>query len=661
MKGSVKVTKAFSGIGAEKIPDAFQILASWTENGEEKSAVLKISGELPENVTREGSGLSYSWTIDNLPVGTNVTFVESGYDVAGYDVTVTGSATADDKTTASAVAAIDPEIARFVNTYTESKGMLKITKRVTINGEMAPMGSPTPVDGTYTFVIKKDGKPINYGVLDGSEEAIVDGKVQIRINNGVPVYQVIKDLPVGEYTIEEETPTNNTILASATGGVSVSEDKVVSVEVKTTPVDASDDGRATFVNDYSTTSATVKKVWDDNESSDRPTSLTVELLADGESMDPVKTVTLNASDDWKATIDELPKYNNGVEIDYSWLETVPEGYYLTNVETEGLVTTLTNKPTKYDLKTSYVGTKFWDDTGATDRPSELAVTLYADGQPLTNIPQWNKDDANNQWVYTFSDLPVFNGNGQIIHYTAEETVPAGYAIADQQRTETSGTFGTIEYENGTDRVTPDNKVNWTLGSLIDLSFVAIKPTANGDVTVWTHRTPLPSEVTAITNAIKGGALPGCANRNIVFYSGTGAMHTPHGDVTVLQDGLNVTLDFGDTSVWSQFIVGQFNKNNSSKYEPGTTSFTNTKLKDFEFTKVWENGEGQSAEWPEGKSITVTFNASTTDSEKALADQTLTFSPTSVPEGWTVTADSTNKKYTFKTTGLAAKKDGKELT
>ena len=38
--------------------------------------------------------------------------------------------------------------------------------------------------------------------------------------------------------------------------------------------------------------------------------------------------------------------------------------------------------------------------------------------------------------------------------------------------------------------------------------------------------------------------------------------------------LRAVLDFGSTEVWNHFIVGQFNGNDSSNYEPGTTTFTN---------------------------------------------------------------------------------------
>ncbi len=58
-----------------------------------------------------------------------------------------------------------------------------------------------------------------------------------------------------------------------------------------------------------TTEATITKVWDDANNQDgiRPTSITMQLLADGEEVEG-KTVTLT-NDKLTDTITGLPKYN----------------------------------------------------------------------------------------------------------------------------------------------------------------------------------------------------------------------------------------------------------------------------------------------------------------------------------------------------------------
>ena len=95
----------------------------------------------------------------------------------------------------------------------EENGALKITKKVTVNTQ-TPAESDADllklVDGTYSFVVKKDGTPITEGKING--ENIVDGKVTITIQKGVSGTVEITDLPEGDYTVTEEPPTNGTAL-----------------------------------------------------------------------------------------------------------------------------------------------------------------------------------------------------------------------------------------------------------------------------------------------------------------------------------------------------------------------------------------------------------------------------------------------------------------
>ena len=534
----------------------------------------------------------------------------------------------------------------------QKPGSLKISKNVEVTGGSAA----NLADGTYTFEIwNADGTSRITKKADGSTDI---GTLQITVTDGVadPAELTVDGLTAGTYLVKETASTNTgTMIDTSVSGYNASLGGIV---VTVSPGDVEEVQTAAFTNKYETTSVTVKKVWDDNNSSDRPQSLTVTLLADGEPTD--KTVTLSEQNHWEDSIDGLPKYKEGVEIDYHWLEgSMPDGYFLTDISKDGAVTTLTNKLLKYDLKTSYTGIKSWtdDNNKYSTRPHELTVTLYADGEALSNEPVWNYDAGTNQWAYTFENLPVFSKDGTLIHYTAQETVPGGYIKTDESQTPTTGQFGTVTYENGRERVTPDNQIVWKLGSLIDLSFVAIKPTANGDVVVWTHRAPVPSEKTAITNAIRDGALPGCQNRNIVFYSGTGDVYTPHGNVHVTydQEHLSVTLDFGSTDVWSQFIVGQFNKNNSSSYNIGTTAFTNElETTDISGKKTWAI-EGEDI--PADPILTLTRTVTTDDGEgntTTSAPETVTVTvngnPVHLQPAWT----GTGKEKTFTYTGLPKK-------
>ena len=82
-------------------------------------------------------------------------------------------------------------------------------------------------------------------------------------------------------------------------------------------------------------SLTVKIDWEDedNHNDKRPDSVTA-ILSNG------KDVVLKKND-WSATINDLPVYENDEEIVYTWTEETPTGYSL-SIKTNGDTTTLTN-------------------------------------------------------------------------------------------------------------------------------------------------------------------------------------------------------------------------------------------------------------------------------------------------------------------------------
>jgi LPXTG-motif cell wall-anchored protein len=85
--GAVEVTKSFSGIDA--LPAGFKITAAYTANGIAHTVELTTS---TTGMTGSGTAADpYKWTISNLPIGTEVTFTESGYEATDYTVAVTGN------------------------------------------------------------------------------------------------------------------------------------------------------------------------------------------------------------------------------------------------------------------------------------------------------------------------------------------------------------------------------------------------------------------------------------------------------------------------------------------------------------------------------------------------------------------------------------------
>ncbi len=174
-----------------------------------------------------------------------------------------------------------------------------------------------------------------------------------------------------------------------------------------------------------TTSVSVTKVWSDSEDQDgiRPDSVTVTLLADGQSTG--KTVTLSEDNGWTASFDNLDKYSIGKEIDYTVEEEDVSGYTvsITGDATEGY--TITNSHTTETTSVSV--TKVWSDNEDQDgiRPESVTITLLADGQSTGKTVTLSED---NGWTASFDNLDKYS-NGKEISYTVEEEDVSGYTVS----------------------------------------------------------------------------------------------------------------------------------------------------------------------------------------------------------------------------------------
>jgi len=370
----------------------------------------------------------------------------------------------------------------------------------------------------------------------------------------------------------------------------------------TSPIDFS---TSITAENHEITEASVEKIWNDNNDSahKRPASLTVNLMADGIITD--KTVTLSNENSWTDTISGLPKYNNGVEIDYYWHEGImPDGYFLTSASVNGTITTLTNSLSDYDLWTDYSGTKTWNDeeNRFNTRPHELHVTLYASKALMNPDGTVKTDESGNivygqpeqapypivwdttvtPWEYNFDHLPVFDENGNVIKYFAEETVPGSYIMTSVQ-TPTKYTLGTIWTDNGSQYI--QNKetqsvLEWQMSSMIDLPFVVVKNTSGRPAYIWSPRVPTPAEKAAIFNYVKtlhGWHIPNPVENTTWYVSSTVIENPGHGNVTVEFDPENLLtkLVFSEHDNWAQFIIGQLKiPAGEDKYNIGTTAFTN---------------------------------------------------------------------------------------
>ena len=195
------------------------------------------------------------------------------------------------------------------------------------------------------------------------------------------------------------------------------------------PTQAADNVWVTAITNHytpETTSATVKKIWQDDANRDakRPDSLTVILTGDGER---VGEYALSVDEGWTLTVEDLPVYRQGKKIEYAWSEgDMPEGYSLASYGTEGTVTTLINPYTPG--KINVLVRKVWDDDGDRDRlrPQSVTARLFADGEDTGLTAQLSQ---SGQWQYTFEGLDEYRPGsvGEKIVYTVrEENVPEGY-------------------------------------------------------------------------------------------------------------------------------------------------------------------------------------------------------------------------------------------
>ena len=168
------------------------------------------------------------------------------------------------------------------------------------------------------------------------------------------------------------------------------------------------------------TSVTLTKSWLDqnNAGGQRPESIVVQLLANGESVGDV--VTISAEGNWTYTWSDLPQKSEGKDIVYSISEiNLAEGYTSTiNDANQGNIL-LTNS---FDYQVTEIsGEKIWlndynNQLGT--RPESITVELLRDGQVVDT--QVVLADASGNWLYSFDNLDQFNDDGHRYVYTVNE-------------------------------------------------------------------------------------------------------------------------------------------------------------------------------------------------------------------------------------------------
>lgn len=160
----------------------------------------------------------------------------------------------------------------------------------------------------------------------------------------------------------------------------------------------------------------VRKVWVIDDGGERPDSVSVQLMRDGEPFgDPV---TLNDANDWSYAWNDLESGHNWTVVELN----VPDGFKAT-VSQSGDTFTIINDDTTEETTEIRANKEWTIDNGGT-RADSVTVQLYCDGQPWGD-PVTLSD--SNDWTTLWEELPVGHSWSVV-----EINVPAGFTSSVTQ-------------------------------------------------------------------------------------------------------------------------------------------------------------------------------------------------------------------------------------
>lgn len=162
-----------------------------------------------------------------------------------------------------------------------------------------------------------------------------------------------------------------------------------------------------------TKNITITKAWNDENNQDGLRPKTITAVVNG-SDGSARFVQLFEGQNWATNLNNLPKYKNGTEIQYTVKENAIPGYE-TEIKQTGDSYAIMNSHTPAVVTVSAV--KVWDDANNQDgiRPSLIQVTLTGSDGSVRNAAITKNDG----WTYQFKNLPKYN-NGTKIDYTLQE-------------------------------------------------------------------------------------------------------------------------------------------------------------------------------------------------------------------------------------------------
>ena len=303
-------------------------------------------------------------TFENLPKnqnhGQNIQYTVSEAFVSGYTETITQNG--DNYT--------------ITNTHTPASSEFFVTKIWKDNGNNDGMRP----DGITVTAHGSDGRSY-------TEKLNADNQWSVMFSN-LPKYANGK---VIEYSLTEESVPGYTSSITRNGK---------SFVLINTHVDE-------------TKNITITKAWNDGNNQDGLRPKTITAVVNG-SDGSARFVQLFEGQNWATNLNNLPKYKNGTEIQYTVKENaIPD--YETEIKQTGDSYAITNSHTPAVVTVSAV--KVWDDANNQDgiRPSLIQVTLTGSDGSVRNAAITKNDG----WTYQFKNLPKYK-NGMKIDYTLQE-------------------------------------------------------------------------------------------------------------------------------------------------------------------------------------------------------------------------------------------------
>ena len=549
----------------------------------EKTYEYTVNEVIPEGATAENNYTVNGVTYDNSIFTVKV--------IVSYDQ-ATGIM--------SAAFAEDSQELIFDNTY-DAKGSLTLEASKTLKNKALEADA-------FNFVLKdKNGETIQTVANDA------DGNVTFS-----PLNYTLKDVGTHVYTVSEVQRENTEVTYDTTEytvEVTVADAGNGKLKVSKTIKKGDDTVDAiAFENIYKgVIDISGSKTWNDADNQDgiRPASITVKLFANGTEA-ASQVVTPDEAGNWNYVFKNLPQYDAKGKITYTVTESAVAGY---ETSVSGYNITNTHKPATLDI----TGTKTWNDSNNQDgkRPKSITVNLLANGI-ITDTKTVTADD---NWTYSFTDLPKY-ANGQEITYTVSELTVPGYTTTIDDNYNITNSYTPGETSASVTKI-------WDDADNQD----GIRPES-------------------ITVALLANGTP--TNKTVTLTAANNWTQTITG-LPEKADGEYITYTWTEVNVPEGYSLTGTSKNET------VTTLTNThtpELTSITGTKTWKDADNQDGKRPESITVNLFADGTKLKSQKvsANADGNWTYSFTDLPKyangqeiTYTVTEDAVDG-YTTESDG-----------